>query len=71
MKRQKDQNRFVNEIKKGDEIVTGSGFIGKINRIDGNTVQLEFGQKNFVNVMTSAISKEMTEAYHKAKSEDK
>lgn len=65
IKRQKQQLTFVQELKKGDEIVTTSGFIGKITKIEGATVQLQLDQKVFVTVLSSAISREMTESYRK------
>ena len=65
IKKQKQQMNFVQELKKGDEIVTTSGFIGKITKIEGATVQLQLDQKVFVTVLSSAVSREMTENYRK------
>ena len=65
IKKQKQQMQFIKELKKGDEIVTTSGFIGKITKIEGPTVQLQLDQKVFVTVLSSAVSREMTESYHK------
>ena len=55
VKRQKEQNKFTDEMKKGDEVVTGSGIIGKINKIEGNIIHLEIAQKTFIRVMKGAI----------------
>lgn len=65
-KKQKAQNTFITEIKKGDEIVTNSGIIGKVNRIDDNIVQIQIDQKTFVKVLKSAISKELTDSLNKS-----
>ena len=65
IKKQKQQMQFVRDLKKGDEIVTTSGFIGKISKIEGATVQLQLDQKVFVTVLSSAVSKEMTESFNK------
>ena len=62
-KKQKDQGKFVNEVQKGDEVVTGSGIIGKINKIEGNIVFLQVDSKTFIKVMKSSISKELTDTY--------
>jgi preprotein translocase subunit YajC len=65
VKKQKEQNNFLNEIKKGDEVVTTSGIIGQINKIDDNEISLQVDAKTFLRVTKSAISKEMTDAYKK------
>lgn len=69
MKRQKEQSKFSEELKKGDEVVTGSGLVGKINKIDNLTIQLQLDQKTFVTILKGAISNEMTESYLKSKKE--
>ena len=60
-KRQKEQKNFQEELQKGDEIVTGSGMIGRINKIEDDIITLDVGNKTYIRVMRSAISKEMTE----------
>ena len=67
IKKQKEQSVFSSELKKGDEIVTVSGLIGTINKIEDQVVTLELDSKTFVKVVPSAISKEMTEQFNKAK----
>lgn len=64
-KRQKAQTAFQNEIKKGDEVVTMSGIIGRVNKIENEIVSLQIDTKSYVNVIRSAVSKEMTESYRK------
>lgn len=64
-RKQKEQGKFVTELEKGDEIVTASGIIGKINKIDGNVLHLQVDTKTFIKIMRSAVSNEMTAAYHK------
>ncbi len=64
-KRQKDQQKFQTEIKKGDEIVTMSGIIGRVNKIENDIVSLQVDTKSYLNVIKSAVSKDMTEAYRK------
>lgn len=64
-KRQREQNNFLNALEKGQTIVTASGIIGKINKIEGDVVTLEVGTKNFIRVLKSAVSKEMTDALSK------
>lgn len=65
VKKQKEQEEFLNQLKKGDEVVLGSGIIAKINKIEGKTVQLQIDQKNYLTVLKSAISKELTAQQNK------
>lgn len=60
-KKQKEQNKFVEQLEKGNEVITASGIVGKINKIEGNFVTLQVDTKTFLKVAKSAISKEMTE----------
>jgi len=64
-KKQKAQEKFVVEIQKGDQVVTTSGIIGKISKIDEHYISLQLDQKTFINVVPSAISMEMSEDYKK------
>lgn len=65
-KKQKAQAKFVEEMKKGDEVVTSSGLIGRINKIEDNIVTMDIGNKTFIRVLKSSVSREMTEAVNKA-----
>ncbi len=60
-KKQKAQQRFVQNLKKGDEVVTQSGIIGRISKIEDGIVTLQVGQKDFLRVLRGTISKEMTD----------
>lgn len=63
-KRQKEQNKFSDSLEKGQEIVTSSGMLGRINKVEGEIVTLEVGTKSYVKVVKSAVSKEMTEGLY-------
>lgn len=65
-KKQKEQVKFLDSLDKGEEVVTTSGIIGRINRIDGSIVTLAVNEKTFIRVTKGSISKDMTEAYRKA-----
>jgi preprotein translocase subunit YajC len=64
-KKQKEQVKFLEALDKGDEVVTASGLIGRINKIEGSIVTLAIGEKTFIRVTKGSVSKEMTEAYRK------
>lgn len=70
-KKQKEQGNFIKELEKGDEVVTASGIIGRINKVDGNVLHLQIDQKTFIKVLRSAVSNEMTAAYLKPGAEEK
>lgn len=61
-KRQKEQKSFSESLQKGDEVVTASGIIGRINKLEEGIVTLEVSNKTYIRVTRSAISKEMTES---------
>ncbi len=65
-KRQREQQRFVSELKKGDRVVTSSGIIGKVNKVEPHIVELQIDNKTFVRVLRSTVSKEMTDALKEA-----
>ncbi|MBI5914165.1 MAG: preprotein translocase subunit YajC [Bacteroidetes bacterium] len=60
-KRQKEQNLFANSLEKGQEVVTASGMLGRINKIEGEIISLEVGTKSFIRITKAAVSKELTE----------
>jgi preprotein translocase subunit YajC len=66
MKKQKEQTSFVSEIKKGDEVVTSSGLIGKIESIVGEEVTLLVDSKTHLRFTKGAISKELTDSFRKS-----
>lgn len=65
-KKQKEQIAFMNAIQKGDEVVTSSGIIGQVNKIEDNIISLRIDEKTYVRVLNSSVSKEMTDAYRKS-----
>ncbi|EAZ81487.1 preprotein translocase subunit YajC [Algoriphagus machipongonensis] len=55
-KKQKESKKFIEEIKKGDAVVTIGGLHGKVASVDGDTVILELDRGLKVTVEKSAIS---------------
>lgn len=66
---QSKQSTFLENLSKGDEVVTASGIIGRVSKIDDKTVSIQVDQKTFINMTISAISREMTEQ-HLGKKDD-
>lgn len=63
-KRQREQKQFNDSIQKGEEVVTSSGILGRVTKIEDNIITIEVGNKVYLRVTRSAISKEMTEAVY-------
>ncbi|MBK8955539.1 MAG: preprotein translocase subunit YajC [Saprospiraceae bacterium] len=61
-RQQKAQNKFLTEIKKGDQVVTQSGIIGKITKIEDLVVEMQLDSKSFIKVLKTSVSKEATDA---------
>jgi preprotein translocase subunit YajC len=62
-KRQKEQKSFSESLQKGDEVVTASGIIGRINKLEEQIVELEVSNKTYIRVTRNAISRDMTESF--------
>lgn len=55
-KKQKETKKFIEEIKKGDDVVTIGGIHGKVYSVEGDVVYLELDRGLKVKVEKSAIS---------------
>ena len=55
MKRQKEHLAKVAAIKKGDQVVTAGGLLGKVIKVDEHYVDLELGQNVRVKAVKSTI----------------
>ncbi|AQG82176.1 preprotein translocase subunit YajC [Spirosoma montaniterrae] len=59
-KKQKDQKTFVDNLKKGDNVVTIGGLHGRVASVDGTTVTLEVDKGVKMTFEKSSISREAT-----------
>lgn len=64
-KKAKDQKKFIEEIKKGDYIVTIGGAHGHIAEMEGDTFILEVEKGGRIRFNKSSISLEATKAANK------
>ena len=60
MKKQKNQRKFKDEVKKGDKVVTLGGIHGKIAEIRDNVFILDIENGGKIKIEKSAISMEYT-----------
>ncbi len=60
-KKAKQQKQFINDLQKGDKIVTIAGIHGKINKVnDDGTIEMETSPGSYIKIERSAISMEWT-----------
>lgn len=64
-KKAKDQKKFIEEIKKGDYVVTIGGAHGYIAELEGDTFILEVEKGGRIKFNKSAISQDATKAANK------
>ncbi len=55
-KRQKDHQKFLTEVKRGDEIVTSSGILGRVEGLTEQFVTLEIADGVRVKMLRSQIA---------------
>ena len=58
-KRAKDHKNLLKTLKKGDEIVTNGGVVGKINSVDESFAALEIAEGVVVKVQKQGINQKM------------
>ena len=59
----------MSELRKGSRVVTASGILGTIDKVEDNIVTLNVGNKTYLQVTKNAVSKELTDAIYPAKTE--
>lgn len=57
-KRAKQQKQFLENLKKGDDVVTSGGLYGKITGLTDSTVTIEIAEKVRVKVAKSAVAQQ-------------
>jgi preprotein translocase subunit YajC len=67
-KRQKDQRKFIDAVKKGDMVVTVGGMHGKIVDVEEDTIILEVDRGAKIKFEKSSISQEASKRYTTTKS---
>jgi preprotein translocase subunit YajC len=71
-KKAKKQKEFINNLQKGDKIVTIAGIHGTVNKVnDDGTLMLETSPGSYIKIERSAISMEWTTNINKPAEEAK
>jgi preprotein translocase subunit YajC len=55
-KRVKEHKEMVDNVRRGDQVVTGGGIVGKAVKVDGPEIQVEIAQGVRVKVMRGTLS---------------
>ena len=58
-KRAKDHKKLLKALKKGDEVVTNGGVVGKVNSVDESFATLEIAEGVVVKVQKQGINQKM------------
>jgi len=65
-KKQKQQKVFIDNLQKGDKVVTIAGIHGTINKVnEDGTISLEINPGSYIKMEKSSISMEMTNQVNK------
>ena len=65
-KKAKLQKQFINDMKKGDKVVTIAGIHGTIYKVnEDNTLQLEINPGSYIKIERSAVSLEWSQQLNK------
>jgi len=71
-KKAKQQKQFINNLQKGDKIVTIAGIHGTVNKVnDDGTLMLEVSPGSYIKIERSAISMEWTTNINKPAADTK
>ncbi|HEX7847419.1 MAG TPA: preprotein translocase subunit YajC [Chitinophagaceae bacterium] len=71
-KRAKNQKKFIEDLQKGDKIVTIAGIHGTINKVnEDGTLNIEVSPGSYIKIEKSAISMDWTAALNKPAATDK
>ncbi len=71
-KKAKDQKKFIEDLQKGEKIVTIAGIHGTVNKVnEDGTLSIEVSPGSYIKIERSAISMEWTNALNKPAVADK
>jgi preprotein translocase subunit YajC len=60
MKQQKEHRAKIAAVKKGDQVVTGGGFVGKVIKVDEQYAEIEIAPNTRVKAVKATISDVLT-----------
>lgn len=60
----KEQKAFEDALQKGQEVVTASGILGRVDSVEGAIVSINVGNKTYIRMTKNSISKVLTDAIY-------
>lgn len=60
----REQKTFEDALEKGQEVVTASGMLGRVDKIEGHIVTINVGNKTYIRVTKNSISKGLSDAIY-------
>jgi preprotein translocase subunit YajC len=66
-KKMKEHTKMVNELKKGDEIITGGGIYGTVESVSTDTLTVKIAEGTKVKITRSSVAHVITEGSEKPK----
>ncbi len=66
-KKQKNQKNFINELKKGDMVVTMGGIHGKVTEVTDATITLDVDRGTKLTIEKSSVSRDASKRINDAK----
>lgn len=71
-KKAKQQKTFIENLQKGDKVVTIAGIHGSVNKVnEDNTLSLEINPGSYIKIEKSAISMDWTQQLNKTATDKK
>ena len=68
-KRQKEHQRLISELEKGDEVVTQGGLVGRITELDDSFITMAINDHGQVKVQRHAVSQVLPKGTMKGKAD--
>lgn len=70
-KKAREQKTFEEGLEKNQEVVTASGILGRIDKVEGSIVTINVGNKTYIRVTKNSVSKALSDAIYPKEATDK
>ncbi|MEM9929141.1 MAG: preprotein translocase subunit YajC [Bacteroidota bacterium] len=70
-KKAREQKSFEDALEKNQEVVTASGILGRVDKVEGNIVTINVGNKTYIRVTKNSVSKVLSDAIYSKEAADK
>jgi preprotein translocase subunit YajC len=65
-KKAKEHNKMVSELQRGDEVISSSGILGKIEKVTEQFIELEIAKSVVISIQKSTINGKVAKGTYKA-----